>query len=157
MDGKKLHLSPLTNAFPCISHLELNLKGASFKIGSFRTFGNIPELWPKLEELRLSFLSSCMKKNLDAEFGGINEEVDFLRQQNNDYLAAVYLLPVRPCLLTMSGQPPINSVQFLEAGGTEEVIFSCICCSFEKAMAGVAAEISQWPGALEILFLKWLN
>ena len=95
MDGKKLDISPLKNAFPCISHLELNLKGASFENGTFRPFGDIPELWPKLDELRLSSLRSCMKKNLDAEFCGINEkEVGFLRQQNNDYLAVVHLVPL---------------------------------------------------------------
>ena len=48
---------------------------------------------------------SRKRKRYDADFLGIHEEeVEFLRGQDEDYLRSVHIVPIRASLLTMSSE-----------------------------------------------------
>ena len=58
--------------------------------------------WPDLESVSLKEQSGALQWNFDAEFLGINsEEVEILRQLDDDSLEKVNLVPVRPFVLTL--------------------------------------------------------
>ena len=61
--------------------------------------------WPYLESVSLGEHGAALRWNFDAEFLGINsEEVEILRQLDDDSLEKINIVPVRSSLLTLSGK-----------------------------------------------------
>ena len=53
------------------------------------------ECFPQLEELHYIGWGDCINKSLDADICGIHEEeAEFLRSQEEDYLENVHVVPV---------------------------------------------------------------
>ena len=62
-------------------------------------------LWPNLRTLAITGTTVDQLRNCDAEFCGINqEEVELLKSVDEEHLRDVYIVPVRPCVTTMSSK-----------------------------------------------------
>ena len=58
--------------------------------------------WPGLEEFKITGPVTCLNRNYDTYFCGISAaEVALLKEQDDDYLKKVQIVPSRPCQLTL--------------------------------------------------------
>ena len=104
---RKLKLQP--SFFPCnlIQVRTLFPHVTSLDYDHLMPPGHVPcrefwELWPQLEELRVSGVYNMPGKNYDAIFCGMTEEeAELLREMDDEFLRTVLLVPVRPSLLTV--------------------------------------------------------
>ena len=89
------NLVEIKAAFPHVIALELYLCQSEYA-----PCGEVWELWPNLEQLKLSVTWITVRKNYDAEFCGIHkEEVELLREMDDEFLRTVQIVPIRPSLL----------------------------------------------------------
>ena len=71
----------------------------------------ICKAWPRLRELKFGDLNS-LKRNFDPDLGvryylgrsTFEQEVKTLRKMDQEYLRAMHIVPIRPCMLTMSSK-----------------------------------------------------
>ena len=97
LSGGSWRLVEIKGAFPHVTSLEMDL----YDFGPLPC-GEIWEMWPKLEELKISGSQITLTRNYDADFCGIHEEeASQLRKMDENYIRAVHLVPIRPSLLTM--------------------------------------------------------
>ena len=92
--------------FPKVLNLNLTLYGTiGNAIPDELPFQRVFECWPALEVLRLAVDRNNLSHNLDSEFCGINsEEVELLWEMDVEDLKAVHIVPIRPCILTMTSK-----------------------------------------------------
>ena len=68
----------------------------------FMPLRNIFECWQGLRQLKKMDALYFAQRYHDDDFCGINfEEAQALREQNEEIIKAVHIVPIRPCLLTM--------------------------------------------------------
>ena len=78
---------------------------------SFAFANTIPipyeELWAYWPEVQALELIEDLRGNYDTEFLGIySEEVQILREMDEEFLEQLHLVPIRPSVLTRSGKTP---------------------------------------------------
>ena len=103
----KLNLPLLKSFLPNIVELELWVRHTARIEGEAEVpdISEIFQLWPGLKELIIRGEDNCLKRSYDADFCGIHaEEVELLMEKDDNYLKAVHIVPIRPCLYTMTGK-----------------------------------------------------
>ena len=66
------------------------------------SFAQIWDLWPKLEIVKIKAGRVHLYGYYDADFCGIHEEeANHLREQEDQFLRLVHIVPIKPCLTTM--------------------------------------------------------
>ena len=93
----------LSHIFPNVVNLKLwGEIGQPTQAAAFALHRDVWASWPELESLSVQEHRGTLTWNFDAEFLGINyEEVEILRQLDDESLEKVNIVPVRPSLLTL--------------------------------------------------------
>ena len=101
---KAIHIdmSLLKAVFPNTTSLVLNLNVET----ELSIFTDIFQFWPDLEELTVTgTLGPRLRESVDGKFCVIDEEeVEGLREKDEEYLQAVHIVSARPSLLTMPSE-----------------------------------------------------
>ena len=103
----KINMALLKSFLPNVTELELRVNHTA----SIETEGDLPDisqifqLWPGLKQLTIAGEQNILKRSYDPDFCGIHaEEVELLMEMDENYLQAVHIVPLRPCLCTMTGK-----------------------------------------------------
>ena len=100
---RKVSLVQFKRVFPNVVTLRL----LSLRSDNLPSLWQICTLWPKLNHLQLSGMAPDFWPNRDAEFCGISpEEAQALSSKNAAFLRIVQIVPVRPCITTLSSKSP---------------------------------------------------
>ena len=98
----QLDLSPLKHLAPNITLFELEFRAHSAHI---LVFSQICQLWPQLEVVKIKGSGCFPERNYDADFCGIyEEEASYLREQGEQFLDVVHIVPIKPSLMTMPSE-----------------------------------------------------
>lgn len=94
----KTSFNQLKQTFPSVTSLRLgSLSGENVVV-----LWQIIRLWPGLEEIQLE---GKMLRNFDSEFCGTSrEEMEYLWEQDEEFLGKVHIVPIRPCLSTLPSE-----------------------------------------------------
>ena len=98
-DFNELRFQDLSTIFP-----EVSILWATAPWGTQRPipYDDLFASWPRLEVLHVTEGTEALRMNLDSQFLGIDpEEVEILREMDDNSLEKVHIVPTRPCLLTM--------------------------------------------------------
>ena len=114
LEIRGIRVHPLQALFPNISSLQLK---CTRQIDSTEwtvvPLADIWECWPQLEDLKKTWRGLSAIHSYDADFCGIHqEEVDMLAWEGREYLQNVHIVPIRPCILTMSSKHFHKSLSF---------------------------------------------
>ena len=104
--ARNIHFYLLNCLFPNLRCLEIKMKHFTYGRGVM-PLQDICQFWPDLQELKIHGAKNFVAQIHDADFLGISEEeAETLRQHEEDeeYLQAVHIVPVRNCILTMKGK-----------------------------------------------------
>ena len=102
MDVEKVNLNLVWWLAPNVRKLVVRCSHTWATWSDLPSISEICELWPCLEQLKIFGDKNCLKRNYDAEFCGISEEeADLIREKDEDFLQAVHIVPIQPCLSTM--------------------------------------------------------
>ena len=105
VEVKKIEFSRIKAFFTNLKSLDLNISFSWGLRSDPLPISEISQVWPDLEELNIHGRDNFLGQNYDADFCGVYEdEAELLRTKDEDYLRAVHIVPVRPCLLTMSSK-----------------------------------------------------
>ena len=89
----KINFAPLCTLFSNVSILHLNLPWAIAIVPRNIPVAEICKYFPQLAELKIK----GEDPSLDADFCGIlEEEVELMREETEDYLKLVHIVPIRP-------------------------------------------------------------
>ena len=99
--------SPRTTV--CLWEIYPNLRKldtTNMSSGPSRPFASLWLWLLQLESVHLKDKIVLTTENLDAEFVGIHdEEVEFLRQEDDETLEKIHIVPIRPSVLTITRKP----------------------------------------------------
>ena len=99
----RINLYMIKSLLPNISHLVIRISQTWVTYNELPPVFPIWELWPHLEELVITGDYNYLQRSYDADFCGINkEEVELLMDKDNEFLQAVHIVPIRPCIWTMT-------------------------------------------------------
>ena len=107
MEYVEIMLRPMQKLFPNVTVLHLFLYHCGRGDMDALPLTEICGCWPQLVELKIKGHGNTLSWNYDAEFIGVHEEEAKLlrkRTTDNDYLRQVHIVPIKPCLLTMSSK-----------------------------------------------------
>ena len=109
----KLNLPLLKSFLPNVSDLDLKVSHTATMEceGDLPNISEMFQLWPGLTQLTITGEKNILKRSYDADFCGIHaEEVELLMEMDENYLQTVHIVPIQPCLYTMTGKKPKNYV-----------------------------------------------
>ena len=103
LDVDKINMSQIKIVFPNVLLLKFNVQdGSLYDSDDLPSLAEIWEVYPFLQELKIKGTGNKLKFNYDSQFCGIfDEEVELLREKEEEYLKAVHIVPIRPSVLTM--------------------------------------------------------
>ena len=94
-----INLSLLKLVFPNVTILKFHLNFCDWDLAPLT---EVWELYPNLEELKMKGEFNKLNCSYDSQFCGIfEEEAEWLRTRDEEYLKAVHIVPIRPSVLTM--------------------------------------------------------
>ena len=98
-----LTLKQLSEVFPKVAYLKARIvRFLRDRASSASLFSGLWEGWQCLESVSLCYIREALRWNFDAEFLGISsEEVDILRQLDDESLEKINIVPIRPSVLTL--------------------------------------------------------
>ena len=109
LSRSKTDLSPLKRLTPNILSFQLSISD-DYRDTELPRFPQIWELWPKLEQVNVRWRYVHLDRYYDADFCGIHEEeAKYLRQKGDKFLRSVHIVPIKPCLATMSSESSFES------------------------------------------------
>ena len=118
VDVGRVKISDLGHIFPSVTTLEIVPRELDVSV---IPYADLWATWPNLQVFDVTEGIAALKRNFDADFLGLNpEEVEFLREQDDEYLRRVHVVPIRPSLLTMKCKNRIRTLQLC-----------CKCIHFE--------------------------
>ena len=99
-----VNFSQMQTVFPAVKTLRLG----QLAHNNLPPFDQVFSAWPNLEQLFLEVEAGQLRgfwPNADAQFCGIDEEeVETLWVQDEDFLSALHIVPIRPSLTTLSSK-----------------------------------------------------
>ena len=103
LNPKKIRWHFINRLFPNVLTLEIQVMEVySAADNDFLPLNEIFLCWTYLRQLQIIDVVNFAPRCHDDDFCGINnEEAELLREQDEEFLKAVHIVPIRPCLLTM--------------------------------------------------------
>ena len=95
---KNISFNQLRRTFSAMTSLHVR----SLSADNMLILWQVVRLWPGLEELHLQGETSTLWWNYDSELCGINrEEMEYLWEQDQEFLRNVHIVPIKSCLSTL--------------------------------------------------------